>query len=122
MDVEQLRKINQLSSELKRHGMAGDSTDAYAQAQQIITITPKKSISNQETVVVEAAPAADSLSSRQFQVELERVHKAVTEELDMLRNAFNQIIVEVNALREDFKLPGTPIRLMLRKGDNPYAP
>jgi GTP-binding protein len=27
----------------------------------------------------------------------------------------------VNALREDFKLPGTPIRLMLRKGDNPYV-
>jgi GTP-binding protein len=27
----------------------------------------------------------------------------------------------VNALREDFELPGTPIRLMLRKGDNPYA-
>jgi GTP-binding protein len=28
----------------------------------------------------------------------------------------------VNGLREDFALPGTPIRLMLRKGDNPYAP
>ncbi|HTQ32648.1 MAG TPA: ribosome biogenesis GTPase Der [Stellaceae bacterium] len=27
----------------------------------------------------------------------------------------------VNALRQDFELPGTPIRLMLRKGDNPYA-
>jgi GTPase len=26
----------------------------------------------------------------------------------------------VNALREDFKLPGTPIRLMLRKGENPF--
>jgi GTPase len=28
----------------------------------------------------------------------------------------------VGALRKDFDLPGTPIRLMLRKGDNPYAP
>ncbi|HEV8679785.1 MAG TPA: ribosome biogenesis GTPase Der [Stellaceae bacterium] len=27
----------------------------------------------------------------------------------------------VNALREDFALPGTPIRLMLRKGENPYV-
>ncbi len=26
----------------------------------------------------------------------------------------------MNALREDFKLPGTPIRLFLRKGENPY--
>ncbi|MGE0259413.1 MAG: ribosome biogenesis GTPase Der [Alphaproteobacteria bacterium] len=27
-----------------------------------------------------------------------------------------------NTLRQDFDLPGTPIRLMLRKGENPYAP
>lgn len=27
----------------------------------------------------------------------------------------------VNALRDDFKLPGTPIRLLLRKGENPFA-
>jgi GTPase len=27
----------------------------------------------------------------------------------------------VNALRQDFAFPGTPIRLMLRKGANPYA-
>jgi GTP-binding protein len=27
----------------------------------------------------------------------------------------------VNSLRQDFDLPGTPIRLMLRKGNNPYA-
>ena len=26
-----------------------------------------------------------------------------------------------NALRQDFDLPGTPVRLNLRKGDNPYA-
>ena len=27
-----------------------------------------------------------------------------------------------NGLREDFDLPGTPIRVNLRKGENPYAP
>ena len=27
----------------------------------------------------------------------------------------------VNALREDFNLPGTPIRLHLKKSKNPYA-
>jgi GTPase len=27
----------------------------------------------------------------------------------------------VNALRQHFELPGTPIRIMLRKGENPYA-
>lgn len=28
----------------------------------------------------------------------------------------------VNGLREDFELPGVPIRLVLRKGENPYDP
>jgi GTP-binding protein len=27
----------------------------------------------------------------------------------------------VNSLREAFDLPGVPIRLQLRKGDNPFA-
>ena len=26
----------------------------------------------------------------------------------------------VNAIRKDFDLPGTPIRLVMRKGDNPF--
>jgi len=41
MDLEQLRRINTLSSELKRHGMADSSTDAYEQAEQIIQIVQK---------------------------------------------------------------------------------
>ena len=28
----------------------------------------------------------------------------------------------INGLREAFDLPGTPIRLTLRRGANPYAP
>jgi GTP-binding protein len=27
----------------------------------------------------------------------------------------------VNELRRDFDMPGVPIRMMLRAGDNPYA-
>jgi GTP-binding protein len=27
----------------------------------------------------------------------------------------------VNSMRQFFKMPGTPIRLMWRKGENPYA-
>ncbi len=102
MDLDQLRKINTLSHELKRHGMANSSTDAYSQAQQIVTIASKPSTSEgtQETVVVEAA-SADPLAERQYYLELERIQKTVTGELEVLRTAINQIIAEVNALRED---------------------
>lgn len=40
IDVEKLKRMNALSKELKRHGMAYDAREAYAQAQAII-IEPK---------------------------------------------------------------------------------
>jgi hypothetical protein len=102
MDLEQLKKINTLSHELKRYGMAESSTDAFQQAQQLVTVTAKPNASNaQETVVVEAASMAP-IAERQFALELERVQKALEDELEALRNAINQIISEVNLLREDF--------------------
>jgi hypothetical protein len=101
MDVEKLRKINMLSHELKKHGMAESSTDAYTQAQQMVQVIPKQSVAPQESVVIEAAPAADPLASRQFQMEIEKMQKSFSDELDVMRTAINQIISEVNALRED---------------------
>ncbi len=38
---------------------------------------------------------------------------------DALPDAYSRYLV--NGLREDFNLPGIPIRLIMRKGDNPYA-
>jgi len=102
MDMDQLRKINQLSSELKRHGMAGSSTDAYQQAEEIIQVTHKPApVEQGESVVVEQAPA-DPLVARQFAVELERMQKEHAVQLDVLRNAMNQLIAEVNSLRDEF--------------------
>jgi GTP-binding protein len=37
---------------------------------------------------------------------------------EKLPDAYSRYLV--NAIRDDFKLPGVPIRLTLRKGDNPY--
>jgi hypothetical protein len=82
--------------------MADSSTDAYAQAQQMVQVIPKQAVSAaQESVIVEAAPAADPLVSRQFQMEIEKIQKGFSEELDVMRSAINQIISEVNALRDD---------------------
>jgi hypothetical protein len=103
MDVEKLRKINMLSHELQKHGMADSSTDAYAQAQQMVQVIPKQTVSAaaQESVVLEAAPVAEPLAARQFQMEIEKIQKGFSDELDVMRSAINQIISEVNALRED---------------------
>jgi len=39
---------------------------------------------------------------------------------DALPVAYQRYII--NELRKSFKLPGVPVRILLRKGDNPYAP
>ena len=102
MDLDQVRKINDLSNELKKHGMVDSSTDAYQQAEQMIQVIPKQEATqdNGSQVVVQEAPK-DSLAERQFRIELERMQKAMREEIDIMRNAMNQIITEVNALRDD---------------------
>jgi len=102
MDVEKLRRINILSQELKKHGMAESSEDAYTQAQRMIQVIPKDNAqATQECVIVETAPAPTPLESRQFQLELEKLQKGFSEELDVLRNAMNQLIIEVNSLRDE---------------------
>jgi hypothetical protein len=101
MDMEQLRKINALSNELKRHHMADSSMDAYSQAQSIVQVIPKTApVSNDGSVVVQEA-AADPLVARQFELEIQRIQKGFAEELDVMRNAMNQMIAEINSLRED---------------------
>ncbi len=40
-------------------------------------------------------------------------------QLDELPDSYQRYLV--NALRQAFTLPGTPIRLTLKPGDNPYA-
>ena len=38
---------------------------------------------------------------------------------DALPSAYERYLI--NALRDDFGLMGVPLRLMMRKGENPYA-
>ena len=39
---------------------------------------------------------------------------------DSLPTSYTRYLI--NGLREDFRLPGVPLRISYRKGDNPYAP
>ncbi len=102
MDLDQLQKINALSHELKKHKMAGSSEDAYTQAQQIIQVIPRQNAQeHQESVIAETAPVPDQMESRQFQIEMERMRKVFAEEIEVMRTAMNQLITEVNSLREE---------------------
>ncbi len=102
MDLDQLQRINALSHELKKHKMAGTSEEAFTQAQQIIQVLPRQNAQEQqESVTIETAPAPNLIETRQFQIEMERMRNAFAEEIDVMRTAMNQLITEVNSLREE---------------------
>ena len=51
----------------------------------------------------------------------QRVDGVVTDRRVLLRADEELLRYLENALREDFELPGTPIRINIRKSSNPYA-
>lgn len=102
MDLEQLKKINTLSHELRRHGFSSSSEDAYREAERTIQIIPKQHVQPvQESAVIEVPSSASALAERQFQLQVEQLTKQFSAELDAFREAVNDIIKEVNALHED---------------------
>ncbi len=98
MDINQLSKINTLSSELKKHGMAENSTVALQQAEEIMQTEGTQA--GKETMTIQE-PQTNQLAERQVQIEIEKVQKVIAEELDTFRNAINQVIIEVNNVRDD---------------------
>ena len=110
MDLDQLKKINNLSHELQRHGFTDSSEESYNQAEQIIQIVPKQttSIPAQETEVVQMTNT-DVLEERQFQIQVEQLTKQFNKELDCFRDAINELVREVNTLKEEIhKLKAQP--------------
>lgn len=100
MDLEQLKRINTLSHELIKHGFTQSSEEAYNQAEKAIRLAPKTQVAVQEQST-EVPTAASALAERKFQVELERVTKQVNQELNVFRDSVNNIITELNSLKEE---------------------
>ena len=55
-------------------------------------------------------------------VQNDTANLATIQQLDPIYADFTQSVSELYGLRRAFDLPGVPIRIKLRRGDNPFAP
>lgn len=121
MDVNKLIKINNLSVELEKHGMAGDRMDAVAQARVMVEepkvqkLEPQQAeVENGGTVLLapEETPEpaeevktikADPLMQRRFELLFEMTAKKYEEEIKGLKATVATLSSEVGFLRNEVK-------------------
>ncbi len=103
MDVEKLRKVNQLSAELRRHNMADSSDAAFEQAEQMVRQDEVREFlhrAKESTKTVEN-PSSDQL----YQVHLERENRRLGEYIQKIAAELQQLKADVDQLRQAPRAP-----------------
>ena len=77
MDVEKLKKMNELSKELKRHGVASDTAEAFAKAGEIVRDESVNEVLLKSGVPEKPKDCFDS----QYQIMLERQNRQMVQEI-----------------------------------------
>ena len=107
MDVEKLKKINQLSKDLKRHGLVVE--EAITQASTILS-------ENQDEVGVFLEKSQQQMDSKQnpastdqYVVMLERNNRKIVEEVQKIREEMARILSEFEELKNKVAQQARPI-------------
>jgi len=111
MDVEKLKKINQLSVEFKKHGFAVSHDDAFAQASAVVRDDELKDILAQTNTTANTATSTETperpnqASGRgfdnQYQVLLERQNRQLVQEILALKEAVSMLKSDVEQLKSN---------------------
>ena len=96
MDVEKLKKMNELSKELKKHGMADSTAQAFAQAGEIVRDETFKKIIEPNTSSQKSAEF-DS----QYQIMLERQNRQIVQAVQALKETIAAMQAEIEMLKAD---------------------
>lgn len=99
MDLEEVKKINNLSRELQKHKFSSSSEDAYEQAEGVFQGQRQKKPETQQAEVIQMQ--TNNLPERQFQIQMDDLTKQISQELDSFRTAVNQLIQEMNTIKAD---------------------
>ena len=93
MDIEELKKLNSLTVELKKHGMPAD--EAFKQAESLI-----RARDDVGPVVIEhAAPSQDFMLEKKFSLMLEMNNKKFQEAIDVLSKMISSVSQELASVR-----------------------
>jgi len=103
MDVEKLKKINQLSKDLKRHGLVVE--EAITQASNIVNEDEVKTFLDKSKE--EIASSRNPTSTDQYIVMLERNHRKIAEEVQNIKNEVARMLSEFEELKNKINSPET---------------
>lgn len=107
MDVEKLKKINQLSVEFKKHGMAVSHDEAFAKASAVVRDDELKDVLAQTSTTTSAdAPARPNQTAsqgfdNQYQVLLERQNRQLVQEILALKETVAMLKSDVEQLKSN---------------------
>ncbi len=105
MDVETMMKINALSRELQKHGIAINSVDAVRQARVVVEETPVTT-GGQECVLMQEVPEQTKpspLQERRFELLFEMNNRKYDQELNALKTALSSMSTQLEQMRLELK-------------------
>lgn len=113
MDVEKLKKINQLSVEFKKHGMATSHDEAFAKASAVVRDDELKDVLAQTSTTESASPdsparpnqASSQGFDNQYQVLLERQNRQLVQEIIALKETVAMLKLDVEQLKSNAARP-----------------
>lgn len=108
MDVEKLKKINQLSVEFKKHGMAISHDEAFAKASAVVRDDELKDVLAQASTTAASSetPARPNQATsqgfdNQYQVLLERQNRQLVQEIIALKETVAMLKSDVEQLKSN---------------------
>ena len=95
MDVEKLKRINQLSKDLKRHGLVVE--EAITQASNIVNEDEVKTFLDKSKEEIDSS--RNPTSTDQYIIMLERNHRKIAEEVQNIKNEVARMLNEFEELK-----------------------
>ncbi|MBW2986115.1 hypothetical protein KY333_01975 [Candidatus Woesearchaeota archaeon] len=103
MDVEKLKKMNELSKELKKHGMADSTSQAFTQAGEMVRDETFKQVIEPNT-----SSQKTTEFDNQYQIMLERQNRQIVQEVQALKETIAAMQAEIEMLKADRKAAPMP--------------
>lgn len=111
MDVEKLKKINQLSGEFKKHGLAVSHDDAFAKASAVVHDDELKDVLARTSTTASTATSTETPErpnqatsqgfDNQYQVLLERQNRQLVQEILALKETVAMLKSDVEQLKSN---------------------
>lgn len=134
MDMKEIGKLNELTRELQKHGLAGNAAESAAIANRIIVQgqvnIPPPNITSENTFSIESQSDNPSSGSRlsqdnldygkRYDILLQRLERNIYSELDNLKQQMNKISLALVSMKTDSSA-SNPVPIVQISQENPVS-